>query len=80
LLLDPELRFESKLLFEFELPFDPELLLDPELLFEFELLCGPEDFLPLLDEESLGFDDAVAIGADVDVELFIVFLFYISIR
>ena len=60
-----------------ELLLDPELRFESELLFELELLCGTEDFLPLLDEESLGFDDAVAIGADVDVELFIVFLFYI---
>ena len=59
----------DELLFDGELLFGDELLFDGELPFD-EELCGVEDFWPLLDVEVLGFEDAVAIG--VDVELLIV--------
>jgi len=71
LLLPVELECPTGLLLDDELPFVDELLpVD-------ELLCGAELFEPLLDPvldvEVLGFDDAVAIG--VDVELLIVYFF-----
>ncbi|MFI5200797.1 MAG: hypothetical protein ACHQNE_00235 [Candidatus Kapaibacterium sp.] len=76
MLFDGEWLLVDELLFVDELPFEGEWLLDGEVLFDDELpfvdeaLCGAEDFWPLLDEEVLGLDDAVAIG--VDVELLIV--------
>ncbi len=73
LLLPVELVCPVGLLPDPKLLFDPELRFESEIAFEFELLCDAEPFELVLDEESLGFDDAVAIGADV--ELFIVYFF-----
>jgi hypothetical protein len=63
----------AELLLPVELVCPTGLLLDDELLFVDELLWDPELLEPVLDEESLGFDDAVAIG--VDVELLIVYFY-----
>ena len=55
------------------------LLFGVELLLPFELLCDDELpelaglLCPVLAVEMIGLDDAVAIGSDIGLELFIVF-------